>query len=153
MSDSKVSRASDHEYFVDTNIFLRIIVKDDEKKAADCEKVIEAIRKGALRAITSHLVLAEVVWTCLSLYRIAKSDVARLGRGIISIHHLSFHDDFDALRALSYYDEYSVKFIDALIASHARIARGEVEILSYDTDFDKMGIARVEPCDVLKGVS
>lgn len=140
---------SAHEYFVDTNIFLRIIAKDDEKKALECEKIIEAIRRGTIRAVTSHIVLAELVWTCLSFYRISKPDVVRLLRGVVSIHHLSLHDDFDALQALALYEAHNVKFIDALIAAHVRITKNHAHVLSYDTDFDKMGIVRCEPSQIL----
>lgn len=137
------------EYFIDTNIFLRVIVKDDKKKAAECERAVELIRSGTIRATTAHLVLAELVWTCLSFYQIGKVDVIKLAHGLAGIPHMSIYDDFDVLYALSRYERHNVKFIDALIASHAKIARDGVAVLSYDADFDKMGITRVEPAQIL----
>lgn len=137
------------KYFIDTNVFLRVVVKDDAKKAADCERLIERIREGVLRAYTSRLVLAEMVWTCLSLYKLKKREVVPLIRGLASIHHLSFKDEYDTLRACALWEEYPVKFIDALIASDQSIAAGEMAIVSYDTDFDKIGVKRVEPSELL----
>lgn len=137
------------EYFIDTNIFLRVIVKDDKNKAAECERVVELIRSGTIRATTAHIVLAELVWTCLGFYQIGKVDVIKLARALAALPHLLIYDDFDVLYGLSQYERHNVKFIDALIASHTKIARDGATVLSYDTDFDKMGIARVEPAQIL----
>lgn len=140
---------SDHKYFLDTNIFLRIVVQDDRKKADDCEALIKMMRTGKIRGITSHLVLAEFVWTCLGLYRLHKSEVLKLVRGIVSITHLSLSDEYDTLRALNYYEEHGVKFIDALIAAHVSVREHGSTIVSYDTDFDKLGLIRLEPAQIL----
>lgn len=136
-------------YFLDTNIFLRIVVKDDRKKAGDCTELLESVRAGKIRVMTSHLVLAEFVWTCLSLYRLKKPEVVKLVRGIASISHLSVIDAYDTLRALALYEKHGVKFIDALIASHSSFQERGVSIVSYDTDFDTLGITRFEPAHLL----
>ena len=136
-------------YFLDTNIFLRIVVKDDKKKAEDCAKLLEMARAGKIHVVTSHLVLAEFVWTCLSLYRLKKLEVVKLVSGIASIPHLSVIDVYDTLRALALYEKYSVKFIDALIASHSFFQEHGCSIISYDTDFDILGLTRLEPAHLL----
>lgn len=139
----------DRRYFLDTNIFLRIVVNDDRKKAEECASLIALIREGTIRATTSHLVLAEFVWTCLSLYRLKKAEVVKLVRGIISIPHLSLTDEYNTLHALVLYEKYGVKFIDALIASHSFFQKHGGSIVSYDTDFDTLGCTRIEPVSIL----
>ena len=42
-----------------------------------------------------------------------------------------------------------MKFIDALIASHKSIQEEAAVIVSYDKDFDKLGILRKEPKDII----
>lgn len=141
---------SEHEYFLDTNIFLRIVTKDDARKAADCEKLVQRIREGKLRGRTSNLVCAEFVWTCLGFYRIPKPDVVKLIRGMVSIPHLTIQDAFDPLRAVDHYESASIKFVDALLASHNAITEHGATIVSYDRDFDTLGIERLEPDQVLR---
>lgn len=140
------------EIFVDTNIFLRVIVKDDPQKATECEAVIDAIRRDRIRAVTSHLVLAEFVWTCLSFYKISKSEVVKLARGILAINHLALSDTFDTLQAITLYEAHRVKFIDALIAAHDAIALRGIVVLSYDKDFDALEVPRIEPQKLLQQI-
>lgn len=135
-------------YFLDTNIFLRIVVKDDQRKVAECEKLIQAVSEGKIKAFTSSLVLAEFVWTCQRLYKLNKSEVIQMLRGILSIKNLKIEDWPNPLIAVETYNKYPVKFIDAMIASYPLILNGSVKVISYDKDFDKLGVVRTEPDEV-----
>jgi predicted nucleic acid-binding protein len=48
-------------YFLDSNIFLRPIIKDNFQKVKECEILFEEIKRGKLKAFTSNLVLSEIV--------------------------------------------------------------------------------------------
>lgn len=139
-----------NKFFVDTNIFLRVYARDDEAKATDCEIVLAAVQTGQLKAVISDLVLAEFVWTSLSYYKVKKVHVSKMVKAILGIHHLTVAGDADMPAALGLYDQYSVKFIDAVIASYRSIQQQNLAILSYDQDFDRIGIKRYEPADVIK---
>lgn len=139
----------DSSFFLDTNIFLRIIVKDDPKKVGDCENLIRLISKKEIRAYTSSLVLAELVWTCLGFYKISKAEIIKIIQGIVSIKNLKIEDKTNPFLAIQTYEFHGIKFIDALIASNPAIVKGKAKIVSYDKDFDKLGVGRVEP-DQLK---
>lgn len=132
-------------YFIDTNIFLRVIVKDNPRKVQDCERFFEQLALGKIQAVTSNLVLAELVWTGLSFYKLTKFQVINIIAGIIGIKGLTINDDGDIFTALDFYKNNSVKFVDALIASHQSLRNGKAAIVSYDTDFDKLGLKRIEP--------
>jgi len=43
------------------------------------------------------------------------------------------------------YSSKNVKFIDAMIASVDQIVSGSWVVVSYDKDFDKLGVKRAEP--------
>ncbi len=45
--------------FLDTNIFLRYLTKDDEEKAYKVLELLKKIEKGEEKAITSPLVIFE----------------------------------------------------------------------------------------------
>ena len=139
-------------YFLDTNIFLRTIVQDDPVKARDCEELLKAIRDGVITANSSMLVLAEVVWMCLGDYALPKKEVVAFVRGIVSIPNLKFSDQSSPLIAIDLFEKHSVKFIDAAIASHPLFQETHAAIISYDKDFDRLDIPRIEPRDVLKKI-
>ncbi|MDP2656110.1 MAG: PIN domain-containing protein [bacterium] len=136
-----------NRYFLDTNIFLRFVVKDDVAMAKDCERLFERIQEGTLRATTSKLVLAEFVWTCLSFYKLKKEDVVELLGGIVAMSYLSIKDGGDFFQALELYQGNSVKFIDTLIAAQVLEIKNGV-VVSYDKEFEKLKVRRVEPKDV-----
>lgn len=136
-------------YFLDTNIFLRPIIKDHPQQTADCEKLFVLIEENKIAAATSNIVLAEFLWTAQSFYKISKPETIASMKGIVSISGLAIEDSFDSFAALQYYESFSVKFIDALIASHKLIQEGKAIVISYDKDFDKLGIKRKEPKDII----
>ena len=138
--------------FIDTNIFLRVYARDDEAKANDCEQIIRAIQQGKLQAVTSEIVIAEFVWTSLSFYKIRKPVVIQMIKAILSLPNFYIQGVADMLVATELYETYSIKFIDAIIASCEIIEVGKLPILSYDKDFDKIGRQRYEPAELLKQI-
>jgi len=142
---------SEFRYFLDSNIFLRPIVKDNPEKVRDCEGLFEKLKKGEIKALTSNLILAEIIWVGNSFYKIEKKDLVGMIRGILDFKNLKIIDSFDSRKAMEFYEKYPVKFIDALIASNPKIFKKEITIISYDKDFDKLDVKRKEPKEVLEG--
>ena len=140
----------EYKYFLDTNIFLRAIVKDDLRAAKECENIFELLQENKFKAVTSTLVLAELVWTGLSFYKIQKEKIVDLLKGILKLRGLKLIDKFNPLNAVSFYETRQVKFIDALISSNPWIIEGKMKVISYDRDFDKLGDWRVEPKEIIK---
>jgi predicted nucleic acid-binding protein len=139
----------DYKYFIDSNIFLRPVVKDDPVKVRECERLFEKISKGEINAFTSNLVLAELIWTGKKVYGIEKTELIKVLRGILDFRNLKIIDDFNSRLALGIYEKYSIKFIDALIASNPKIYKKEAIVVSYDKDFDKIGIKRKKPSQII----
>jgi len=139
---------SNKEYFVDTNVFLRVLVRDEEKSYRDCINFLQRVKRGRLKAYTSSLVLAETHWTLASFYQFSKEKIIGALRSIISLRNLKIVDEPNLLAALNFYETNNVKFIDALTASQSLILKKGVVVVSYDKDFDKLGIPRKEPGEI-----
>lgn len=132
-------------YFLDANIFLRPIIKDNPRKLKECEVLFEKIKEGKLKAVTSNLVLAEIAWVCKSICGLDRNTIAGVLQRILNFKHLEIADAFNPYLAIEIYRNYSLKFIDALIASDIQIQNKAMIIVSYDKDFDKLGVVRKEP--------
>lgn len=137
-------------YFVDSNIFLRALLKDEERSFPDCLKFLNKIKEGEINAFTSNLVLAEINWILLRIYKFSKNEVIEGLNSILSLKNLKIRDKFEVRLALEIYNNLSVKFIDALIASNSGIFKRKIIIVSYDKDFDKIRVMRKEPKDLIK---
>ncbi|MGB6839051.1 MAG: PIN domain-containing protein [Microgenomates group bacterium] len=137
------------KFFVDTNIFLRTLIREDEETYQDCYKFFEFVKLNKIKAVTSHIVLAEIAWTLSSYYGFSKKKVAQALKGIINLRGLAFSDSYQALSALDMFEQKPVKFIDALLASIKEIKEKKWKVVSYDRDFDKLGVVRIEPKEII----
>lgn len=131
-------------YFIDSNIFLRTLIKEDEKSFNACYKFLEKVHSKQIQAQTSDLVLAEVNWVLESYYKFSKEQVISALEGIVNLNGLTIKSNSNCPAAISLFKKSKVKFIDALIASD-KLFGGNSVIVSYDKDFDKLGLSRIKP--------
>ncbi len=136
-------------YFIDTNIFLRALVHDLPRQSTECIKLLSKLSEGKYRVVSSSLVMAEFAWTLKSYYELKKVQVLEALQAVRGIRNLKFHDDQNLVRGNELYASHPVKYIDALIASTPALQDGTMAIVSYDKDFDRLGVRRVEPSELL----
>lgn len=132
------------EYFIDTNIFLRVIVKEEDKTYQDCYSLLKRIESGRIKGYSSHIVLAEIVWTLTTYYKLTKRKIVKSLDGISKLG-IKFVDNFKTETAHKSFSKIAVKYVDALIASIPDIYNKKWTVVSYDKDFDKLKVLRKEP--------
>jgi predicted nucleic-acid-binding protein len=138
---------ADAVVFVDTNVFLRILTGDHTRMAADSKRLIERAESGEVELHTSHLALAEIVWTLGSQYDVSRMEIAAMMRDLLGLR--SLHVDHKEMLgdAIDLFAAANVDFIDAYHAVDVS-RRGIERVVSYDRDFDRLDVLRVEPADV-----
>lgn len=136
------------KYFIDTNIFLRTLIKEDERTFKECYRFLQAVKQGKVKAVTGHIVLAEVAWTLSSYYGFSKKKVVKALEGILNLGGLQITDGYQARISLELYKRKQVKYIDTLIASIKEIHAKKLTIVSYDTEFGRLGVLRKEPQEI-----
>lgn len=136
-------------YFVDTNIFLRVLNREDEKIFKECSELLKLVKEDKIKIFTSNLVLAEIIFTLISFYKFKKIDAAESLKSVINLTGLKITNRADVKTALEFYENYNIKFVDAIIASNPLILQKKMKIISYDKDFDKLGAIRIEPSKIL----
>ena len=134
-------------YFVDTNIFLRYLTRDDEKKAANCRKLLLAAENGEVKLFTSDLVFAELVWVLQSTatYNLKPSEIRDIILPLLYMKGLKVPSRDIIANALELFSNTNIDYIDAY---HAEILKdnGIKEIYSYDQRFDILpDVVRQEP--------
>lgn len=136
-------------YFLDTNIFLRVLIRENEKMSDECSLLLEKVRSNTIQVYTSYLNIAEVAWTLESFYKYPRKKIAEALEGISNLNSLKLTNAFNLPLAISLYGEKNIKLIDCMMASLKGVQNGEVIIVSYDKDFDKLGVKRSEPTNIL----
>jgi predicted nucleic acid-binding protein len=134
--------------FLDTNVILRAITKDDPVKSHACAELFLRVRAGGEQLETSQSVIAEAVYVLSSprWYNLPRAQIAAKLRPIITLRGLRLPQKRIIVHALLLYYQYArLDFEDALsvaLMQHNKLT----EVVSYDTDFDAVpGITREEP--------
>jgi predicted nucleic acid-binding protein len=134
----------DHK-FVDTNVFLRYLTKDDPSKYERCRQMFKSALEGEITLSTSEMVIAELIWTLLSYYKVPKAEVVEKVSVILGTENLFVPGKDILADALVLYARKNVDFIDAYNAVFMKY-QGLREIYSYDEDFETIEeIERKEP--------
>lgn len=136
-------------YFLDTNVFLRVLAEDDVKSLEECKGVLKKVKESEIEAVTASLVLVEVAWTLESYYGWEKGKVVRSLKSIVHLGGLKVVDRYRPETAVERYEAKGVKFVDAMIASIPEVEARVRTVISYDRDFDKLGVLRLEPRQVI----
>ena len=141
-------------YFVDTNIFLRIFIKENSRSFKDCLSFLRLVSQHKIKVYTSTIVLMEINFVLSSFYKFPKEKVIEAIKSIIEMPYLKIIDDADPRYGLDLYQKNkqsfssnNVKFVDCLLGSSSLIMSGKATIVSYDQDFDRLKIKRREPGD------
>jgi predicted nucleic acid-binding protein len=131
--------------FVDTNVFLRYLTKDDLAKYERCREMFRKALEGEIAVSTSGTVIAELIWTLLSYYKVPKAEVIEKVSVIVGTENIFIPDKDVLADALVLYARKNIDFIDAYNAVFMRY-HGLREIYSYDEDFEAIeDIERKEP--------
>ncbi len=133
--------------FIDANVFIRHLTRDDPEKAQACFELFHKAQRRELTLITSESVIAEVVYVLASkqLYNLPREEIRKLLYPLLSLPGLRLTHRKMYLRALDLYATYPLDFEDALTV--AQMERQKIsELYSYDREFDQVaGITRLEP--------
>ena len=131
--------------FLDTNVLLRYLTRDDEERAKRALALLARIERGEEKVITSPLVIFETVFTLQKRYRFPREQIRAALGDIISLRGLELTNKRLYLRALELFARGNLPFTDAYNAVYVQ-SQGLSEIYSWDTDFDHVeSVTRVEP--------
>ena len=123
---------------VDTNVLVRLVVRDEPAQALAAE---EFIAKGAW---VSHLVLAETVWVLDAVYDLAAEQIAIAVEMLLNHKELTVQDPDVVVSALDRFREYpGLGFSECFIVEMARKS-GHLPLGTFDRDLAKLeGVTRI----------
>lgn len=131
--------------FLDTNILLRYLTRDDEEKARRALALLTRVEQGEEKVVTSPMVIFETVFTLQKRYRFPRGQIRDAVGDLISLRGLELAEKSLHRQALDLFVAKNIPFVDAYNAVYMQ-SRGMSDIYSWDTDFDHIpGIRRVEP--------
>lgn len=135
--------------FLDTNVILRYLTRDDRKKAEACYEFFQRVKAGVEEVITLETNIAEVCYVLSSSrapYGLEHHEISARLMPILTLRGIRLPHKGACIRALDLYGSSPfLDFEDALAVAHME-RLGVIEIVSYDRDFDRLtGVRRAEP--------
>lgn len=130
--------------FVDANIFLEVILKDEKNEA--CKSFLNEVISGQIKAVTSDF----LIYASLLQIQYKSKNSELMKEFLVFIDNLNF---LEIIRpslvtmdnAVSLSKQHNLDFDDALIVACMRSKNINV-LVSLDKHFDKVeGMVRVEP--------
>ncbi len=131
--------------FLDTNVLLRYLTRDDEAKGKEALALLLRVERGEEKVITSSLVVFETIFTLQRYYKVSRESIREMLAPIISLRGLILSDKQIIRKALELFTSSNVSFADSynVVFMETKKVR---EIYSWDYDFDKIdGVIRLEP--------
>lgn len=117
---------------IDTNVLIRLLVRDDEKQVKLADKFIA---KGAW---VSHLVLAEALWVLDSVYSLSAAQLIEALSLLLAHESLVLQDADTVSAALTHFkSKPALGFSDCLVLEIARKA-GHVPLGTFDKALSKL---------------
>lgn len=135
--------------FLDTNVIIRYLTRDDEQKAEACYQLLQRASTGDETLLTSETVIAEVTYVLSSNrapYRLSHNEIRTRLLPILMLRGLRLPQKQICIKALDIYASFpTLDFEDALSVAHMQ-QQSITQIISYDKDFDQIpNIQRQEP--------
>ena len=119
----------------DTNVIVRLCVRDDEQQYARAELIFRRATAGA-GAWLSSVVLVEVAWVLRVAYKFDRATTAATLRRLVAIDGVYVEEDSTTRLALAAFEAGSADFADYFILESARW-RGALPVHTFDERLGK----------------
>src|SRR3989344_2903684 len=132
------------KYFIDTNIFIRYYLNDDEKLSLASKKIIDDCVAGKYTSVICSTTLLEIVWVLKSFYKQPRDKIINFIEKILEIRNLIIIDRNLTEKTFSIYKLLNIDITDSYFC--ALMEQEKIsEIFSFDHDFNKIkGVKRIE---------
>lgn len=122
---------NDRLLFADTNLFLRFLTRDVPEQAEAVRELLIRAERGDIDLVTTPMVIAEIVWVLETLYEKTKDDIQQLILSLLNTPGLEVDQGNRVVRALSWYVDKNIDFIDAYNAAWM-VDQGLDSIYTFD---------------------
>ena len=130
--------------FLDTSVLLRHLLQDDPDHTGKATAILARIESGELQAVTTDTVIFETVFTLQRRHGHSRITITDAVLPLVELPGISLPGKRIYRRVFELYQQTPLGFADCFhVALMERL--GASEVLSFDTDFDRIsGLNRRE---------
>ena len=129
---------------LDTNVIIRFFTADRSAKYKNLYPFFQSLEKGEMRVELKLIVLFQVVFVLKSFYKVPREDIAQGLLALLQYKGIIIKEKGIVLRTLDLWQTKTIDIVDCYLISCLE-SDSQNFIYSYDGDFEKFNIKRVEP--------
>jgi predicted nucleic-acid-binding protein len=115
---------------LDTNYYIRFLVRDNEKMYEDSTKYFEDLESSLIEVYLPDLILAEIVYVLTKVYELPRFDVATALQSIIAIDALSMDNKWLTLTTLELFSTENLDFADCFLLGYSQLT--DYDVMTFD---------------------
>lgn len=124
------------KYFLDTNVILRFLLKDNEKYYNQAKNYFEKAKKGEIELNLTPEVLFEIDYVLRGVYSLSKNKVVDILLKLIKSPYLKISGRGMLITIVEKYQSINVDLFDIYL--HYFSLSKDSLVLSFDKDFNKI---------------
>jgi len=124
------------KYFLDTNVILRFLLKDNEKYFNQTKNYFEKAKKGEIELNLIPEVLFEIDYVLRGVYSLSKNEVVDILLKLIKTPYLKISGRGMLITTVEKYQSINVDLFDIYLYYFS--LSKESSVLSFDKDFSKI---------------
>lgn len=122
--------------FVDTNYFLRFLLKDINKQHLDAKNLFLSASEGKTTLTTSTIVFFEIYWVLSSYYERSKIETANVLGKVLSLNFIELEERELLFKSLSLFKKTNLDLEDCYNVCYAK-SKGIRSFKTFDKKLDK----------------
>ena len=122
--------------FVDTNYFLRFLLKDVNSQHLEAKNLFLSASEGKSELITSTIVFFEIYWVLSSYYERNKTEVANILEKVLSLNFIELEERELLFKSLSLFKKTKLDLEDCYNVCYAK-GKGIRSFKTFDKKLNK----------------
>ena len=126
--------------FVDSNVFVRLFVEDDERQRPLARKLFQQAQAGTVDLVTGPPVFFEIAWVLSHTYKVENNKILDVLEAVLSYPNLRVLDKEQVIAAISLAREMDGTFADSYISVSACRVEADNVATFNKKHFSKLGV-------------
>lgn len=117
--------------FVDTNVFLRFLLEDNDRQSKEARLLFEQALEGKAIVFTSLIVYFEIYWLFISLFKKSREEVCTIFKNLLEMRFLIFAEHGIFETAIDIYQKTNLDLEDSYNLAYAKSNKA-IEFKTFD---------------------
>ena len=123
-------------YSVDTNVFLRFLLHDNQKQYDAAVTLFSQAKIAKVKLTVSQIVIFEIQFVLQSVYKLPKKDIIEDIKSLLSVPYFQIQDEEIFLSAINVFEKSNTSLVDCFLVSQAEL--GHAELFTFDQKLQKL---------------